>query len=405
VECGGQLWGAALCYDFRQAVSNYFLRELMLLFESLLCGTLLLLGVLPLRCRWYVKVGIGLLVLVGSFKFHFTRLIGGPMFFAPQLPSWLLLFLSWLFSVWFMLFFLLLAASAVYLVILLSELVRRRQLPEWLRTVANRVNLGLLLGAVVLATLGVIWGRSDPVVREVPITLEGLPHAAEGLTVAVLADIHADKLTRADRVAAMVAIANAARPGLIVLLGDLVDGTVAEHGRDLLPLRELSAPHGVFAVPGNHEYYSGYQEWMEYLSAAGITMLTNAHVELPGLGVVLAGVTDPAARRFGLEGPDLSRALAGRPPEAPVILLSHRPALAWDSAQHGVDLQLSGHTHGGMLTGLDYLVARFNGGHVAGWYLVGGMQLYVNRGTGIWNGFPVRIGVPPEITLLRLQRG
>jgi predicted MPP superfamily phosphohydrolase len=377
----------------------------MLLFESLLCGTVLILGVLPLRCRWYFKVGLGLLVLLGSFKFHLTRLIGGPMFFAPRLPAWLLLFLSWLFSVLFILFFLLLAASAVYLFVLLFELIWRRQFPKRLRTLVNRVNLGLLLGALGLASLGLVWGRSAPAVREVPIMLESLPLAAEGLTVAVLADLHADKLTRADRVAAMVARVNAVRPGLIVLLGDLVDGTVAEHGCDLLPLRELSAPYGVFGVPGNHEYYSGYQEWMDYLAAAGITMLTNAHVELPELGLVIAGIADPAARHFGLEEPDLSRALEGRPPEAPVILLSHRPTPALEAARHGVDLQLSGHTHGGMVKGLDYLVARFNGGYVAGWYQVGEMQLYVNRGTGIWNGFPVRIGVPPEITLLRLHRG
>ncbi|MBO4793944.1 MAG: metallophosphoesterase, partial [Deltaproteobacteria bacterium] len=95
---------------------------------------------------------------------------------------------------------------------------------------------------------------------------------------------------------------------------------------------------------------------------------------------------------------------AGASTEAVKILLSHRPAIAREAAKHGVSLQLSWHTHGGMIRGMDLLVARFNGGFVAGHYQVGALQLYVSRGSGIWNGFPVRIGVPAEITLLHLCR-
>jgi len=377
----------------------------MLLFESLLFCTIFLLGIVPMRCRWYGKVGLGAVLCVGAFKFHLTRFFGGPMFFAPRLPAPLLLVLSWLFSILFIFFFLLVIATAGYLLFLLIYLAYKRQFPFQLRVIANRLNLGLLIFSLMLATFGIVCGRSDPDIQEVTITLKNLPPEADGLTVAVLADIHADKLTRANRVKVMVALANALRPELIVLLGDLVDGTVAEHGRDLLPLQALTARYGVFAVPGNHEYYSGYQEWMDFLPTLGIRMLVNEHILLPERQVVIAGVTDQAAGRFGLDLPDLERALAGCPQEMATILLAHRPNLALLAAQHGVDLQLSGHTHGGMSKGLDYLVARFNGGFVAGWYQVGEMQLYVNRGTGIWNGFPIRLGVPPEITLLRLKKG
>ena len=149
-----------------------------------------------------------------------------------------------------------------------------------------------------------------------------------------------------------------------------MDGRVAVRGGDLRPLEELSAPLGVFGVPGNHEYYSGYEEWMLFLSGLGIDMLENSHRILAGGKLALGSVTDPAA----------------------------------EAAKSGVALQVSGHTHGGMIVGIDRLVARFNAGFVAGSYRVGDLRLYVSRGSGIWNGFPIRLGVPSEITLLRLKR-
>ncbi len=376
----------------------------VLLFELFLFCTIFLLGVVPLRCGWYAKIALGAVLFVGAFKFHVTRVLGGPMFFAPRLPVALLFTLSWLFSILFIFFFFLVAATAGYLLFLLIYFACLRQFPSQFWLIANRLNLGLLVFASALATFGIVCGRSAPEIREMTIVLPNLPAEAEGLTLAVLADIHADKLTPANRVKVMVELTNALRPEVIVLLGDLVDGTVAEHGRDLLPLQELSARYGVFGIPGNHEYYSGYQEWMDFLPTLGIRMLINEHILLPETQVAIAGVTDQAADRFGLDLPDVDRALAGRPQGLTTILLAHRPNLAPLAEQHGVDLQLSGHTHGGMFKGLDYLVARFNGGFVAGWYQVGEMQLYVNRGTGIWNGFPIRIGVPPEITLLRLTK-
>ena len=191
---------------------------------------------------------------------------------------------------------------------------------------------------------------------------------------------------------------------LILLAGDFVDGRVAVRGGDLRPLEELSAPLGVFGVPGNHEYYSGYEEWMLFLSGLGIDMLENSHRILAGGKLALGGVTDPAAARFGQETPDLRKTFDGAPPGAVKLLLAHQPKPAAEAAKSGVALQVSGHTHGGMIVGIDRLVARFNAGFVAGSYRVGDLRLYVSRGSGIWNGFPIRLGVPSEITLLRLKR-
>lgn len=183
-----------------------------------------------------------------------------------------------------------------------------------------------------------------------------------------------------------------------------MDGRVAVRGGDLRPLEELSAPLGVFGVPGNHEYYSGYEEWMLFLSGLGIDMLENSHRILAGGKLALGGVTDPAAARFGRETPDLRKTFDGAPPGAVKLLLAHQPKPAAEAAKSGVALQVSGHTHGGMIVGIDRLVARFNAGFVAGSYRVGDLRLYVSRGSGIWNGFPIRLGVPSEITLLRLKR-
>jgi predicted MPP superfamily phosphohydrolase len=161
----------------------------------------------------------------------------------------------------------------------------------------------------------------------------------------------------------------------------------------------------VFAIPGNHEYYFGYHSWMEHDAGLGIHMLLNQHVVIRrgGEALVVAGVTDLAALGSTHPAPDLASALDGAPGDAPVILLAHQPRMAARAAKAGAALQLSGHTHGGMLRGLDLLVARGNDGYVSGIYRVGGMQLYVNNGTGLWPGFALRLGVPSELTVITLR--
>lgn len=136
-----------------------------------------------------------------------------------------------------------------------------------------------------------------------------------------------------------------------------------------------------------------------------MTRLCNTHVSLTrgASKLVVAGITDSTSTRFDLPRPDLDRALAGAPPGAPIILLDHKPQGAPQAARAGVALQLSGHTHGGMVKGLHRLVARFNRGFVSGFYQVGGMRLYVNNGTGMWNGFALRLGVPSELTVITLR--
>ena len=375
---------------------------MILIFGALLAVYVFCRAILPLRLKWGWKALLAVLLAVAAFKFHLLYLFGGPMFFSPVLPEGVLLAAAWLFSALFLFFFLLLAVDVARLLYLLVLFCLRKKRTERFRIIGNRVNLALLVFAAVLATVGMVGGTGVPRVKEETVAVNHLPEGADGLTVAVLADLHVDGITRADRIRKIVERTNALNPDIVIIAGDFVDGTVPVHGDDLRPLADLKAGYGVFGVPGNHEYYSGYEEWMEFLPTLGIRMLHNEHVQTGG--VVLAGVTDPVAGIMGKEEPDIRKALAGAPEKGVRILASHQPRLAPEAAAHGVDLQVSGHTHGGMIAGIDRLVARFNEGFVSGLYTVGNMKLYVSNGAGIWNGFPIRIGVPSEIVLIRLRK-
>lgn len=376
----------------------------MLIFGLLLAVYIFLRAILPLCLGWRWKIVLSVLLLLTAFKFHVLHFMGGPMFFSPSLPRLVLLWSAWLFAVLFFFFFALVIADVIRGIYFLYVRGVLKKKTDHFRKNSNRANLFLLIGCVVLATVGIIEGTRVPAVREKVVFLKDLPVEAEGLTIAVLTDIHVDSMTRADRVRKIVERTNVIKPDIVVLVGDFVDGTVETFGQDVAPLRELSSRYGVFGVPGNHEYYSGYREWNSFLSGLGIRMLNNGNVILDEKKVAVAGVTDPAASRRGEVLPDIPRALDGVPRGFVRILLAHQPRLAPEASSRGADLQISGHTHGGLVLGIDRIVAGANAGFVSGLYEVGDMSLYVSNGSGIWNGFPIRVGVPSEITLLRLRR-
>lgn len=190
-----------------------------------------------------------------------------------------------------------------------------------------------------------------------------------------------------------------------LISGDLMDGTPDARGRGALVLDDLRTRGGVFAVPGNHDYFGDFEEWLQSLRQLELDVLLNERrvIRRSDACLVLAGVTDPAASARQQPGPDVLQALLDRPDKAPVILMSHRPAGALKNAATGVNVQLSGHTHGGQVRGLDRLVARVNRGFVSGRYQVGAMQLIVRNGTGQWAGIPMRLGRPAEIIVITLQ--
>lgn len=367
----------------------------------LLCGYFAVRLLRPLRHRKWLASALAAMLVFGCFKFVIVRLLGGPRFFAPTLPGWALHLSAWWFGWVYFLALLMLIAEPVRAAWFLY--CRKTRRPGLSRRQVNLLHASFCTVAAVLASLALYGGMCAPRVHEIDLAFPDLPPAADGLRVAVLSDIHAGPTIPEARVREMVHITLAANPDLILLTGDYFDGPVAEVGRHVAPLAELKAKYGVYAVTGNHEYYCNYPEWRVFLHRLGLVMLENEAAEPAGLGLRIAGITDRAARKFDKRPPDPAKVLAGADRKF-TILLAHRPDHAPEAAKLGAKLQLSGHTHGGSVYGLDRLVAKFNGGYVSGQYRVGGMRLVVGNGTGIWNGMPLRLGPPSEILLLTLKR-
>ncbi|MEU7357452.1 metallophosphoesterase [Streptomyces olivaceoviridis] len=266
------------------------------------------------------------------------------------------------------------------------------------RLVVSRLLAGAATTAAVATvghgTYGVLKG---PRVKRVTVPLAKLPRAAHGFRIAVVSDIHLGPVLGRGFAQRVVDTVNATRPDLIAVVGDLVDGSVKDLGPAAAPLARLSARHGAYFVTGNHEYFSGVEQWIEEVRDLGLHPLQNARTELPYFD--LAGVNDVQGESEG-QGPDFARALSDRDPARACVLLAHQPVQIHEAVRHGVDLQLSGHTHGGQLWPGSLLAAAANP-TVAGLDRYGDTQLYVSRGAGAW-GPPTRVGAPSDVTVIEL---
>lgn len=351
---------------------------------------------LPLTMAWRVLVALAVLIIS---KYHLILIAVYGTMFSPEVPRAYVLLAGWLFCAFVLvLVFTLLTDFACGLIAM------RRKVPVE-SVFGVRIRLAIASIALLLSAIGVYQAVQLPEVRRVEVTLENLPPSLDGLRIVQLTDLHISRLFQADWVEGVVSRANALNADAILITGDLIDGTVEARKEDVAPLSKLTAPLGVIAIPGNHEYYFDADQWTAEFQRLGMRVLVNEHLILTKGAdqLVIAGVTDEAAAAFGHQGPDLSQALAGAPQNAPTILLKHRPVGASNSAAAGVDLQLSGHTHGGMISGLSLVAGYANQGFISGGYDVGKMKLYVSNGTALWNGFPIRLGVSPEITEIVLR--
>ncbi|MFD5971847.1 metallophosphoesterase [Streptomyces bacillaris] len=266
------------------------------------------------------------------------------------------------------------------------------------RLFVSRV-VGGAAAAAGLATVGYGTANvlSGPTVKRVTVPLAKLPRAAHGFRIAVVSDIHIGPILGRAHTRRIVDTINSTSPDLVAVVGDLVDGSVADLGSAAEPLAGLRARHGSFFVTGNHEYFSGAEQWVNHVRELGLIPLENARVEMGGFD--LAGVNDIAGETEG-QGPDFGRALGDRDRSRAAVLLAHQPVVIHDAVRHGVDLQLSGHTHGGQLWPGNYLAELANP-TVAGLERYGDTQLFVSRGAGAW-GPPVRVGAPADITVVEL---
>jgi predicted MPP superfamily phosphohydrolase len=252
-----------------------------------------------------------------------------------------------------------------------------------------------VVAAALTVIYGLVHGARGPFVKRVRIALTKLPAAAEGYRIVQLTDVHIGRVLGQRFAADVVAKVNELEPDLIVITGDLIDGRLDELRPHIEPLRRLRARDGVYAVTGNHEYYWNPGAWLEHLRSLGLRILRNEHVRIAD-SFELAGVDDSSATE------DVPRAVMGCDPALPLVLLAHHPRTVARAVAAGVDLQLSGHTHGGQLLPLGWLSRLFEP-RVAGLGRFGGTWLYVSEGTGFW-GPPMRVGTSSEITHITLMR-
>jgi predicted MPP superfamily phosphohydrolase len=277
--------------------------------------------------------------------------------------------------------------------------------------VADPLRSRIVVVAVVAVVLVlVVWGYVEamrvPRVRRVDVTIDRLGAGLDGTRVVLLTDTHYGPIDRAGWSARVTEVVNALDPDIVCHTGDIADGSVAARRAQAAPLGDIRARLARTYVTGNHEYFGEAEGWLGHMRDLGWEPLHNRHlvVERDGARLVVAGVDDRTAASSRLPGhrADHAAALSGADPDLPVLLLAHQPRQIAAAVEHGIDLQLSGHTHGGQIWPFHYLV-RLDQPAVQGLTRHGGRtQLYTSRGTGFW-GPPLRIFAASEITLLTLR--
>jgi uncharacterized protein len=357
----------------------------------------------PGRTRWLLTAGMVGLALLLVAALVVPRIAG------PSGSAWF----AWPGYLWFGL------AAYLFLILLVLEPVRFA-LRRWTAKPAAddpdpsvAINRRLFLArasavaagtaSVALVGTGAAIALGPPDLLHVPVRLRRLDLAFNGFRIAVVSDIHLGPLAGRAHTERIVRMINEAEPDLVAIVGDLVDGTVEELGGAAEPLRDLVSREGTFFVTGNHEYYvDDPPSWLRELERLGVQPLRNENTAIRrgAAAFDLAGINDVAGAEVSAP-PDFDRALTGVDASRPTVLLAHQPVMVDEAATRGVDLQLSGHTHGGQVWPFHYLVRTVQPS-IAGLSTVGDTQLYVTRGAGFW-GPPVRIGAPPDISLVTLQ--
>ncbi|PHN16700.1 metallophosphoesterase [Pseudomonas sp. ICMP 561] len=363
---------------------------------SLPCLYVIVRFILPMPWKLQARIAVALLLVLASQYHLYSRFSSGSVF-SPEFPRTVVMLFNWAFGS-----ILLIAVGQIIvdLITLVTMLVRRQRL-----TIPANLRYGFGIAALLLAALGVNQAIRVPPVKDIEIAINNLPPQFDGYQILQLTDLHISRLFDEPWTRAVVKDSNNLGVDLIVVTGDLIDGSIRDRTRDIDALRDLRAPDGVYVIPGNHEYFFDNAAWMQHFVSLGMIPLANSHtlIKRDGAQIVLAGVTDVTAPKTGFPAPDLKQALQGAPKDTPIILLDHQPRNAEFSASQGVAVQLSGHTHGGMILGLERVIALANEGFVSGFYDVDGMQLYVNNGTALWPGFALRLGIPSELTRITLR--
>ncbi|MDQ6976955.1 MAG: metallophosphoesterase [Ghiorsea sp.] len=275
--------------------------------------------------------------------------------------------------------------------------------PERRQFMSSTVSLGVLGGVGITTGIGFEQAVGGAIIKEVHVPL-GAPKALFDLKIVQFTDLHIGPMIKRDYVQTLVQQMNDLDADIIVMTGDLVDGSVFRLQAEVAPLAKLKAKHGKFFVTGNHEYYSGAEDWIAEMQRLGFTVLLNAHelIEVNGAKLLLAGVTDYRAdRHIASHQSSPKKAMQGAPDSDVKILLAHQPKSIFEATEAGFDLQISGHTHGGQYYPWNF-IAKLANPYIKGLHLHDNKTwIYVSPGTGYW-GPPIRLGNEPEITVFKL---
>ena len=270
--------------------------------------------------------------------------------------------------------------------------------------IQKMLSIGIITTTSASTIAGLYAARKGATIMETTVPIKGLGENLSGLTIAQVSDLHVGPTIKKGYVEEVVEQVNNLNPDIIAITGDMADGSVEYLSKHVEPIKDLHANIGKYFVTGNHEYYSGVDQWLEKTDQFGLTNLIDSHeiITKRGDSITLGGVTDFRSSSIKPDHKsDPTAAFAGSPDDVPKILLAHQPWSIFGAHKAGTDLQLSGHTHGGQFWPFVYAVRMANP-YTAGLHNHDGTYIYVNRGTGYW-GPPMRLGVESEITLVRLK--
>lgn len=269
----------------------------------------------------------------------------------------------------------------------------------------HQSNLALLVVLFLVSAWSNYSAHRAPRIRRLTIRFPDLPRDLHGFRIVHLTDLHLGPYVGLRAISSVVQRVNSEKPDMVAITGDVVDGPVDVWADTAQPLGSLRSTYGTFVVLGNHDYYSGAEDWIGLLSELGARVLVNSttKIDVGSCPLRIIGITDPVAERILPEqSPNLEAATADLATGELSILLAHRPEAVQDAGGKGVALQLSGHTHGGQIFPFGLLARRHQAGLLAGLYDVGGTKLYVNRGVGFW-GPAMRFLAPSEIAVITLS--
>ncbi len=353
--------------------------------------------------KWYNKLLLLLIFAICASKNIIIQKLTGSVV-APDLPFSVIVgasfaSLSFLYYIGFF--------GIVWGIVILNHILHGKKLFTPLNRLPHTIILVAAFSVSGYATLNAL---KAPSIANYVIFHPLVPVNAKPLRMVAISDAHIGSGIPAHKVQEIVSLINAQKPDVIFLVGDIIDGLPERIQPELKILQQMHAPLGIYMVNGNHEYYTDTVAWAPVWEKLGFKLLNNEQQRVckEDTCIRIAGLTD----RQGLkdtqpkEAPDLQKALGSWDRfQEPLVLLSHRPERFDEYAKEGIALMISGHTHGGMVPGLNELTYLHNNGYVSGLYWQDDSKLIVGNGTVGWGGLLARINCPAQILVIDLKHG